>query len=59
MMYKNGIYGTGVGQDKKMAQHFFQKACDLNHQFGCQDVEGTEPYQDRSVGNIETDRHIP
>ncbi|BCZ18322.1 hypothetical protein NHP190003_16040 (plasmid) [Helicobacter sp. NHP19-003] len=59
MMYKNGVYGTGFGQDKKMARYFFQKACDLNRQFGCQDVEGTEPYQDQSIGSVESNQYIP
>lgn len=43
VMYK---YGIGVKQDKRTAQRYFQQACDLDHQDGCEDVEGTEPYQD-------------
>ncbi|BCZ19456.1 hypothetical protein NHP190012_10980 [Helicobacter sp. NHP19-012] len=59
VMYKNGIYGAGFGQDKRMAQYFFQKACDLDHQFGCRDIEGTELYQDQNVGSIKSDQHMP
>ncbi|BCZ19726.1 hypothetical protein NHP190012_13680 [Helicobacter sp. NHP19-012] len=48
VMYK---YGTGVARDARMARYYFQKACDLDRQDGCRDVEGSEPYQDQKMGS--------